>query len=128
MGGGAFYSYIASPLAFKYLERPQFGLLQNKVFPIYFSLQSVIPLILLATAPQTLTTPQISYLIAASVLGLANKFYFLPTATRIKTATFAKGHELGADFKKIHGLSMLSNTLHIVSLAAYGVALSAAFV
>jgi hypothetical protein len=36
------HSFIGGPIAFKVLPRQQFGLLQSKLFPIYFSLQSVL--------------------------------------------------------------------------------------
>lgn len=33
---------FGGPIAFKALPRQQFGLLQSKIFPIYFSLQSIL--------------------------------------------------------------------------------------
>ena len=36
------HSFIGGPIAFKVLPRQQFGLLQSKLFPVYFSLQSAL--------------------------------------------------------------------------------------
>ena len=36
------HSFIGGPIAFKVLPRQQFGLLQSKLFPIYFSLQTIL--------------------------------------------------------------------------------------
>lgn len=43
------HSFIGGPVAFKVLPRQQFGLLQSKLFPIYFSLQSVLNGVCLVT-------------------------------------------------------------------------------
>ena len=43
------HSFISGPIAFKVLPRQQFGLLQSKLFPVYFSLQSVLNGICLVT-------------------------------------------------------------------------------
>jgi len=43
------HSFVGGPVAFKVLPRPQFGLLQSKLFPIYFLSQSVLNGICLLT-------------------------------------------------------------------------------
>ena len=43
------HSFVGGPVAFKVLPRQQFGTLQSKLFPIYFSLQSLLNGICLAT-------------------------------------------------------------------------------
>ena len=44
-------SFIAGPVAYKALPRPQFSSLQKAIFPFYFSLQSALPVILALTYP-----------------------------------------------------------------------------
>lgn len=44
-------SFINGVVQFKVLERPQFSAVQTKLFPIYFSLQSAIPVVLALTYP-----------------------------------------------------------------------------
>jgi hypothetical protein len=43
------HSFIGGPVAFKVLPRQQFGLLQSKLFPIYFSFQSILNGVCLVT-------------------------------------------------------------------------------
>lgn len=42
---------MAGPLAYKALPRPQFSTLQQAIFPPYFTVQTVLPLILAFTWP-----------------------------------------------------------------------------
>ncbi|KAI4248525.1 MAG: hypothetical protein L6R40_001087 [Gallowayella cf. fulva] len=51
LGSSIFQSFIAGPIAFKALPRPQFSTLQSAIFPIYFSLQSALPIVLAFTYP-----------------------------------------------------------------------------
>lgn len=44
-------SFVAGPVAYKALPRPQFSSLQQAIFPIYFSLQSALPVVLALTYP-----------------------------------------------------------------------------
>ncbi|KZZ95923.1 hypothetical protein AAL_04219 [Moelleriella libera RCEF 2490] len=44
-------SFINGPTAFYTIERPQFSALQNKLFPIYFGIQTAIPVVLALTFP-----------------------------------------------------------------------------
>ncbi|MCJ1261899.1 hypothetical protein MMC22_001768 [Lobaria immixta] len=51
LGSSIFQSFIAGPIAYKALSRPQFSSLQQAIFPIYFSLQSALPVFLALTYP-----------------------------------------------------------------------------
>ena len=139
-GGAAFYSFVASPIAFKVLQKDQFSTLQHNVFPLFFKMQSIAPLLLTATAPFNLTAGPITALTVASVTGLMNLFWLLPWNQRLKLerrklAEKLKGEEnakaleeqdapLQREFGKAHGLSMLVNVGHIASLLVYGVFLT----
>ena len=46
-------SFIAGPIAYRALPRPQFSSLQQAIFPIYFTLQSALPAFLALTYPGT---------------------------------------------------------------------------
>ncbi|KAL1873453.1 hypothetical protein VTK73DRAFT_951 [Phialemonium thermophilum] len=51
LGTTFFHSFINGIVAFRVLPRPQFSALQAKLFPIYFSLQTVLAVILALTYP-----------------------------------------------------------------------------
>jgi hypothetical protein len=44
-------SFIGGVVAYKALARPQFSSLQQKIFPIYFSIQTALPVVLALTYP-----------------------------------------------------------------------------
>ncbi|SCU82143.1 LADA_0C03268g1_1 [Lachancea dasiensis] len=131
-GGTAFYSYVASPLAFKHLNRESFSELQKVVFPYFFQMHAVSPLILGLTAPMPLQTGPLVSLVSASVSGCLNLFWLLPWTRRVKEerqalAQTLQGDELEAqdaplrkEFGKSHGLSLLFNMTHVIGMFAYG--------
>lgn len=138
-GGSAFYSYFASPIAFKVLKREEFGVLQNNVFPTYFLGQAIAPIILALTKPGKLC-PFTGTLFALSALGGAiNYFYLMPVCRKIKEQRLAlisnnldviDGEET-AEYKKLtkqfgmyHGLSLLANLVSVATLGVYGLVLS----
>lgn len=51
LGSNIFQSFLAGPLAFKALPRPQFSTLQSAIFPPYFSFQTALPIVLALTWP-----------------------------------------------------------------------------
>ncbi|EME48778.1 hypothetical protein DOTSEDRAFT_67725 [Dothistroma septosporum NZE10] len=51
LGSNLFQTFLAGPLAFKALPRPQFSTLQQAIFPPYFGFQTVLPLVLAVTWP-----------------------------------------------------------------------------
>ncbi|KAI4248758.1 MAG: hypothetical protein LQ352_005822, partial [Teloschistes flavicans] len=51
LGSAVFQSFIGGVVAFRSLPRPQFASLQSAIFPIYFSLQTALPVLLALTYP-----------------------------------------------------------------------------
>lgn len=51
LGSTLFQSFIGGVIAFKTLPRPMFSRLQAAVFPVFFSVQTILPLIMIATYP-----------------------------------------------------------------------------
>lgn len=135
-GGSLFYSYVASPIAFKKLQRDQFGILQSNVFPIYFLGQTIIPSILFVTSPNHLTKLGIWSLAISTLGGLSNILVLSPICHRIKDARSElvdKGldtidgvqteeyKKLTKQFGMYHGLSLLANLASILGLGVYGI-------
>ena len=50
-------SFVGGIVAFKALPRPQFSSLQQKIFPVYFGIQTVLPVVLALTYPGTPGAP-----------------------------------------------------------------------
>lgn len=142
-GGGVFHSFIVSPIAFKNLKREEFGLLQNKVFPIFFLGQTISPVLLALSAPLTLCPFTLGLLSISGLSGAANYFLLLPWCKQIKEERSKliadKKHEkiengevkptdeykrLNSKFGKYHGVSTLINLLSIGALGFYGIVLS----
>lgn len=128
-GGGFFYSFYASPIAFNELERAQFGKLQNKVFPTYFLGQTVAPIVIGFTSAIKLCPFTKGALALLSLCGALNYFWLLPVCKAIKEERITLEKE-GKDttevtkrFGKYHGISTIVNILSIASLGAYGYSL-----
>ncbi|KAG6000940.1 hypothetical protein E4U21_004864 [Claviceps maximensis] len=51
LGTSFFHSFINGPTVFTVVERPVFSVIQAKLFPIYFGMQTAIPVILALTFP-----------------------------------------------------------------------------
>lgn len=51
LGSNLFQTFLAGPVAFQALPRPQFSSLQQAIFPIYFSIQTGLPILLALTFP-----------------------------------------------------------------------------
>lgn len=133
------HSYIVSPIAFKYLKREEFSLLQNKVFPIYFAGQAVVPVLIGLTSPIA-TRCSYSILAVSAVAGLLNYLWVLPVCKQVKEQrnklAAEKKHEVVVDgqtrpsdemaalnkkFGAYHGISSLFNLVSLFSLAVYGI-------
>lgn len=56
LGSNIQNTFFAGPIAYSCLPRPQFATLQTKIFPVFFSFQSVLPLLLAATFPGSSST------------------------------------------------------------------------
>lgn len=145
-GGASFYSFVASPIAFKHLPREEFGRLQNQIFPFFFLGQTVTPLLLGLTSPFVLSKAAIAALSVSALGGAANYFWLLPVCQKLKEQRLKlvadKAHETLVDgkavptaeyerltkqFGKYHGISLLANTVSIVLLGIYGILLAKTF-
>ncbi|QPH01426.1 hypothetical protein C2857_005626 [Epichloe festucae Fl1] len=51
LGTSIFHSFINGPVMFKIVERPVFSAVQAKLFPIYFGMQTALPVMLALTFP-----------------------------------------------------------------------------
>jgi hypothetical protein len=51
LGSTMFQTFIAGPVAFKALPRPSFSSLQSAIFPVFFSIQTALPIVLALTWP-----------------------------------------------------------------------------
>jgi len=89
---------------FRTLERPQFGAVQFKLFPIYFSLQTAAPVVLALTHPNNGGLLNISGIMEPAnkwgalvpiatmfVTGLLNLAALLPATGRVKERRRAQG-------------------------------------
>lgn len=98
LGTQLFQSFINGPVAYKAINRPSFSALQQALFPIYFNMQSILPVILVVTypsaAPSMLARARTVFALEnrASVLlplaltfagGIANAVFIGPIVTRI---------------------------------------------
>lgn len=137
-GGGIMHSYIVSPIAFKHLKREEFSRLQNKVFPLYFLCQAVVPAVIGLTSPIA-GRSSYSILGASAVAGLLNYLWVLPVCQQVKEQraklVAEKRHEqvvdgetkpseemalLNKKFGMYHGFSSLFNLVSLATLGVYG--------
>jgi hypothetical protein len=96
---------VNSIAAFKVLERPQFAILQRAVFPAYFGMQTVLPVVIALTYPGSRIAAAglrgvldeenrwsvLAPLATAFVTGLANWTYFLPATNEVTAKRRAQG-------------------------------------
>ena len=52
-----YQTFVGSLVAYQNLNKAQFGALMGKIFPIYFSIQTVLPAVLAFTFPRSTSTP-----------------------------------------------------------------------
>ncbi|CAF3309259.1 unnamed protein product [Rotaria socialis] len=126
------HSFIGGPVAFKTLPRQQFGLLQSKLFPIYFSLQTVLNGICLLTTSNR--NGRIIFIIGL-VCGLLNLAIVGPWTTKIMNERHKVEKEEGKQYNEpgisdrlkalnkrfgmAHGCSSIINVAIVLSLLAY---------
>ena len=133
-GGSIFHSFLLSPMAFKYLPKQEFGNLQNKVFPIYFVGQAILPILLALTSPLKLCPFTAGLLSTSGLCGAINFLVLLPLTQKVinERHNLAKDqksetkemHDATKVFGIYHGISSLLNLFSIISLGLYGSALS----
>ena len=104
------------PVAFRALPRPQFASLQSALFPIYFGLQTALPVAVALTATSSgqllglsgLTTPENRYttllpLATVAITGLVNNVILRPRTINIMR-------------ERKHQGKLLSSFLHCISI------------
>ncbi|KAF8251784.1 hypothetical protein K440DRAFT_658434 [Wilcoxina mikolae CBS 423.85] len=145
LGSQFFQSFVGGIVAFRALPRPQFSQLQQKIFPIYFSMQTALPLIVLLTHPtapysELLSTETAAPMLATFLTSAANLGIVGPATTSVmrerKRQETIEGNkyydegekseamtELNRRFAKLHGASSVLNLVGFVSTVVYGFAL-----
>ena|SRR5438045_1251230 len=90
-------SFVAGPIAYMAIPRPQFSALQQKTFPIYFAMQTALPALLALTYPGSKSTASglsgtfakvnrwsvLAPILTIFVFGLANLAFIGPATSRI---------------------------------------------
>jgi hypothetical protein len=97
MGSTFFQSFVNGIVAYQALPKPMFSQLQQKIFPVYFTMQTALPVVLALTYPGSLgsssglsgvleksnTYSVLVPLATMFVTGLVNVAYIGPETTRI---------------------------------------------
>ena len=77
LGSEIFQSFIAGIVSFRALPRPQFATHQSALFPVYFAMQTAIPVLLALTFPAERTATGISSSSISGVLDPSNRTHVL---------------------------------------------------
>ena len=64
LGSSIFQSFVNGIVSYRSLTRPQFSTLQQAIFPIYFSIQSALPVVMAITYPGLQTPSGLAGLLA----------------------------------------------------------------
>jgi len=116
LGSSIFQSFVGGIVSFRVLPRPQFSTLQQNQFPIYFGMQTILPALLILTAPRPLgSTSSTTGLLAAldeknrwSVLvplvamGLCGAINWLALGPMTTTTIRKRKHQETKDGKKYY--------------------------
>ncbi|KAJ5439393.1 uncharacterized protein N7458_010391 [Penicillium daleae] len=154
LGSQVFQSFVSGIVAFRALPRPQFATLQTAIFPVYFSMQTALPVVVALTASRGgqalglsgLVAPENRYntllpMATVAITGLINMFVLRPLT--VKTMRERKHQEtrdgkksydapphskemvaLNKKFGRIHGLSSLVNLVSLIATVWYGAVMS----
>ncbi|KAK9459401.1 uncharacterized protein V1516DRAFT_679820 [Lipomyces oligophaga] len=142
-GSTVYQSFFVGIASFRALPRQHFAALQRKIFPPYFTMQTVAPLLLALTCPFGLKdTASMVLLGATSISGLVNLAIIGPKTVDLmiarKTQETKEGKkyyeedvsqdmlDLNKKFGVMHGISAVVNLGTLFAISAYGVFLSAA--
>lgn len=140
LGSTLFQSFISGVVAFRVLPRPQFSTLQKHTFPVYFTLQSALPVALLLTYPSgtprllpavlssTVVQRSATDRLAAALLGtmfvtaVANLVYVGPKTTEImrlrkhqETRDGKAAYDEGPHSEEMQQLNRRFSVLHGIS-------------
>ncbi|EAW11518.1 DUF4149 domain-containing protein [Aspergillus clavatus NRRL 1] len=154
LGVQVFQTFVSGIVAFRVLPRPQFSALQTATFPVYFSLQSALPVVVALTSSTGGQLNGISGLLApenrfgtflplatAAAAGLINQFILRPLTVNVmkerkhqETRDGKKSYDpaphskemlaLNKKFGRLHGLSSLVNMVTLAATVCYGIVLS----
>ncbi|CAG8312079.1 unnamed protein product [Penicillium salamii] len=149
----SYQSFVGGFVAFRALPRPQFASLQTAIFPIYFSLQTALPVVVALTASRGGQALGLSGLVApenrlntllpmatVAVTGLVNMFVLRPITVNVmrerkhqETRDGKRSYDpaphskemlaLNKKFGRVHGISSLVNLLSLVATVWYGAVL-----
>lgn len=143
-GSQLFHGFIGGPVTFGVVPRKTFGLMQSKIFPIYFGMGTVIPAALignLALAQGSLSAVPTFPLVALGVTMVTNAINWLylgPKATKVmferhelekeegvdaykdKDKASPKMQQLSKTFSQLHGISSLLNLAGFGALVIHG--------
>lgn len=157
LGSTIFQSFIGGIISFRALPRPQFSTLQASIFPVYFALQTALPIALLLTYPSISTrnswAPEeilldTHALVAIGVMlvtAALNAAVLGPATTRCmkerkhqETRDGKKSYDAGphspemqrlnSTFSQLHGASSLVNLGTLIAALWYGFELAARLV
>ncbi|KAJ5856458.1 uncharacterized protein N7529_010402 [Penicillium soppii] len=100
LGSQVFQTFFNGILAYKGLSRPFFGVHQGAIFPVYFSLQSFLPVLVALTgaqknqsmSPLNVLTPLYWCMTAVSTAGLINLIIFRPLTQEAVKARNQQGN------------------------------------
>ncbi|OWY52573.1 hypothetical protein AALT_g2938 [Alternaria alternata] len=140
LGSTLFQSFVSGIVAFRVLPRPQFSTLQKHTFPVYFTLQTLTPVVMLLTYPRggapsllpflssspmppTATDNLSSWLHTTMFLtALVNWVYIGPKTTEVmglrkhqETRDGKKSYDAGPHSKEMQALNKQFGILHGVS-------------
>jgi len=129
-GSTLYQSFFAGIVAFKALPRPSFSKLQERIFPGYFALQTIAPLLMYLTRP-----PQIKAwpFAVIGLSGLLNLTVIGPLTTKVikqrreveaRDADSTEMKTLNRKFGQAHGASSLTNMVTLLSTLYYTLLLS----
>ncbi|KAJ3270161.1 hypothetical protein HDV01_000496 [Terramyces sp. JEL0728] len=126
-------SFVAGPIQFRTLQRPTFGMLQAKQFPVYFAIQAITLSLLNITTYKLMKCPFTKNLNVVGLgLALLNLVFIGPWAHKVMLERHEKEKNkedvaaLSKKFGMLHGVSSLANLgillialFHCWSLAQY---------
>jgi hypothetical protein len=96
LGTEIFQSFIGGIISFRALSRPQFSVLQQHIFPVYFGMQATLPIFLALTYPSSASVSGgyagvlhddnrfsvLLPLVIMAICGLTNWIFLGPTTTK----------------------------------------------
>jgi len=128
LGTQFFQSFVGGIISYQALPRPQFSQLQQKIFPVYFGLQTALPAFLALTYPGSSTIPSglqgtfaevnrwsvLVPLATIFVTSLTNMAFIGPATTKIMRE---RKHQETRDGKKYYDPAPHSNEMQKLNKA-----------